>query len=320
MLETVKKLLQELAPAAWRIEKSEEESAELLFVKKQLDTRRLKDVSCLKVTLFRVDEEGHKGFTSVSLTPDLSEEEIRQKLQDGYFAASFAMNPGYGQPDPVQQTVEPEKTPLMTLPLAESAGKMAEALFAGEGKLDAFINSAEIFVVRSHHHIESSEGTDVSWTKARVTGEFVAQCKAPEDVEIYQSFAYDELDEKALTALVKETLAFTADRARAKKILQSGNYDLVLTGDNLREVLSYYLSRASAHMIYPGYSTWEKGMAVQPAEGEYESLDLTLVATAPFSNEGVAMKDRPLLEKGVLKTIPGTNRFCRYLDMEPTGE
>ena len=32
------------------------------------------------------------------------------------------------------------------------------------------------------------------------------------------------------------------------------------------------------------------------------------------------MKDRVLLDMGVLKTIPGINRFCRYLDTEPTGE
>lgn len=320
MLETIKKILQELAPAAWRIENDQEESAELFFVNRLLDTRRMKDVSRCSVTLFRVDEAGSKGFTTVPLSPGLSEEEIRSMLQDGYFAASFAMNPGYEQPEPVQKTVEPNKTPLMTLPLSESAGKMATALFAGEGNLPAYINSAEIFVTRTHKRILSSEGTDLSWVKAQVTGEFVAQCKMPEDVEIYQSFAYDQLDEAALTALVKETMAFTADRARAKKILKSGNYDLVLTGDNVRELFFYYTRRASAPMIYPGYSSWEKDMPVQQASEGYEALDLTLVATEPFSDEGIPMKDRTLLDKGVLKTIPGSNRFCRYLETEPTGE
>ena len=73
-------------------------------------------------------------------------------------------------------------------------------------------------------------------------------------------------------------------------------------------------------MIYPGYSSWEKESQVQKAGEGFEALDLSLAATAPFSNEGIPMKDRVLLEKGVLKTIPGTNRFCRYLKTEPTGE
>ena len=32
------------------------------------------------------------------------------------------------------------------------------------------------------------------------------------------------------------------------------------------------------------------------------------------------MQDRVLLDMGILKTIHGTNRFCRYLETEPTGE
>ena len=208
----------------------------------------------------------------------------------------------------------------MRLPLYESAGRMAAALLAGNDHPQAFLNSAEIFAERTHTRILSSEGTDVSWTQAKVKGEFVAQCREPEDVEIYKDFEYDELEEDALTALVRETLAFAADRARARKILASGEYDLVLTGENVREILDYYLTRASAYMIYPGYSSWQRGALVQPAEKGYESLDLGLKASAPFSNEGIPMKDRVLLDMGVLKTIPGINRFCRYLDTEPTGE
>ncbi|MBO4872407.1 MAG: hypothetical protein J5496_03220 [Lachnospiraceae bacterium] len=320
MIELTVQLLKELAPAAWRIEKSEEETAELFFVKRQLDTRRLKDVSRLRVTVFRDDEDGSRGFTAVDLTPGLTEAEIRKKLEEGYYAAAFAMNPGYRQPDPVQAAIAPADTPLMTLPLSESAGRMAAALLAGDDHPQAFLNSAEIFVIRTHTHILSSEGTDVSWSEARVKGEFVAQCREPEDVEIYKDFEYDALEEAALTALVRDTLAFAADRARAQKVLASGEYDLVLTGDNVREILDYYLARASAYMIYPGYSSWQRGTLVQPAEKGYESLDLSLQASAPFSSEGIPMKDRVLLDMGVLKTIPGVNRFCRYLDTEPTGE
>ncbi len=320
MIELTVKLLKELAPAAWRIEKNEDESAELFFVREQLDTRRFKDVSRLRVTVFRDDADGNRGFTGVDLTPGLTEEEIRRKLEEGYYAASFAMNPGFEQPDPVQAEIPPADTPLMRLPLYESAGRMAAALLAGNDHPQAFLNSAEIFAERTHTRILSSEGTDVSWTQAKVKGEFVAQCREPEDVEIYKDFEYDELEEDALTALVRETLAFAADRARAQKILASGEYDLVLTGENVREILDYYLTRASAYMIYPGYSSWQRGALVQPAEKGYESLDLGLKASAPFSNEGIPMKDRVLLDMGVLKTIPGINRFCRYLDTEPTGE
>ncbi|MBP3729673.1 MAG: hypothetical protein J6H18_05365 [Lachnospiraceae bacterium] len=320
MLQTVQTILKEMAPDAWRIEIQQEESAELFFVKRQLDTRRIKDIDRMRVTLFRDDELGNRGFTDLNLTPGMKREEIRRQLEEGYYAASFAMNPGFAMPDPVQAEVPSPETPLVSRPLEESAARATEALFGGDVHPQAFLNSAELFLTRTHTRILSSEGTDVSWTKGRLSGEFVAQCKTPEDVEIFRNFAYDELESEALTALVKETLSFAADRARAQKILKSGEYDLILTGNHVREIFDYYLSRASAQMIYPEYSSWKKGMLAQPSREEFEALDLELVATEPFSFEGIPMKDRTLLDMGVLKSIPGNNRLCRYLDTEPTGE
>ena len=320
MIHLLQKLLKELAPAAWRIEETRQESAELFFVKKQLDTRRGKDVIRWNVSVFRDDAEGRRGFTAVTLSPAMEEEEIRTRLKEAYFAASFAMNPGYDMPEPVQAAAQVPDSLLLRQPLADSAGQAAAALFAGDDHESAFVGSAEIFVIRSEKRVVSSEGTDVSWIRGEVKGEFVAQCKQPEDVEIYQDFAYDSLSGEALTALVRETLSFAADRARAQKVLKSGTFDLVLSGASVGEVLNFYWGRSSAGMIYPGYSRWEKETAVQKADEGYEALNLTLLATEPFSAEGIPMTDRVLLEEGVLKTIHGGNRFCRYLQTEPTGE
>ena len=168
-------------------------------------------------------------------------------------------------------------------------------------------------------HVQSSAGADVSWTQAEVKGEYVVQAKEPEDVELYRDFAYTELNTEALTAQTKEALMFVKDRARAQRILKSGNYDLILTGENVETVLWFYGDRAEATMIYPGYSTWKVGDDVQ-GETQGERIDITMKATHPYSGEGIPMRDRKLLEGGVLRTVHGANRFCRYLGTEPTGE
>ena len=212
-----------------------------------------------------------------------------------------------------------EKTgELAEAPLTQSAGKMAKALFAPDVHEDAFINSAELFVSRSSHHIVSSEGTDVSYTDASVKGEFVVQCKEPEDVEMHNIYEYDGLDEQALSAKVAEALTFVRDRANAQKVLKSGKYDLVLSGNAVAEVLSYYVGRSAAHVVYPKYSTWKQGEDVQ-GETAGERLDITLRATAAYSGEGIPMADLPLLEGGTLQAYHGGNRFCRYLGVKPTG-
>lgn len=321
MIERIKTALARCGIALWRINETEEESAELFFVKKQLDTRRLKNVHKYEVTVFRdvESEAGEKrGFSSVLLISSMDDAQLEEELKSAYYAAQFAANPWFELADPVQAAPVQKAGALATAPLSESAGKMARALFAADTQGDAFINSAEVFVSRATRRILSSEGTDVVYTDAEVNGEFVVQCKDPEDVEIHNQFKYLELDEAALSAKVAEALAFVRDRARAQKTLKSGKYDLVLSGNNLAEVLDHYVIRSSASMVYAKYSTWQRGEDVQ-GETDGERLNMTLRACAPYSAEGIPMSDLPLLEDGKLQAWHGPNRFCRYLGVKPTG-
>lgn len=322
MIERIKRALGDCGIGLWRINDNTEESAELFFVKKQLDTRRIKDVRKFLVTVFRdVEREGAKlrGFTSVTLLESMDDETLREELKNAYYAAQFAANPTYELPDPVQAPIIEKAGELSEAPLAESAGKMAKALFGEDRYEDAFVNSAEIFVVRSRRRILSSEGTDVCYTDAKVNGEFVVQCREPEDVEIWNMFSYDSLDTEALGRKVQEALSFVRDRAKAQRILKSGKYDVVLSGDAVAEVLSYYRARSSAQLIYPKYSTWQVGDEVQGEDVSGARLDIDLCATEPCSEEGIPMEDLPLMREGKLQAIHGTNRFCRYLGIKPTG-
>lgn len=307
----------------WRINERVEETAELFFVKKQLDTRRSKDVHKYEVTVFRdipggEGEQLGRGFTSVQLISSMDEVRLEEELQKAYYAAQFAANPWFEMPDPVKAPLVEKTGTLAQAPLAQSAGSMAKALFAPDIHEDAFVNSAELFVIRSTDHIFSSEGTEVSYTDAKVKGEFVVQCRAPEDVEMFHEFEYDGMDREALSAKVEEALIFVRDRARAQKALKSGKYDLVLSGDEVAEVLNYYGVRSAASMVYAKYSTWKQGEDVQ-GETDGERLDVKLAATEPYSAEGIPMADLPLLEGGVLQAYHGPNRFCRYLGVKPTG-
>lgn len=324
MIERIRTALKKCGITMWRVNETAEESAELFFVRRQLDTRRTKDVRKYEVTVFRDAEaeyggKPNRGFTSVPLVSSMDDTHLEEALQGAYYAAQFAANPYYDLPAPVKAPLVEKTGPLAEEPLAESAGRMAKALFAPDTHEDAFVNSAEIFVHRFCHRILSSEGTDVSYTDACVKGEFVVQCKQPEDVEIHNRFSYDELDEQALSDKVAEALTFVRDRARARRVLKSGTYDLVLSGDAVGKVLTYYMSRSSASAVYAKYSTWQKGGDVQGENVAGERLNLTLRAVEPYSIEGIPVADLPLLSGGKLQAYHGPNRFCRYLGVKPTG-
>ena len=275
MLERIRNALGRCGISLWRINETEEETAELFFVGRELDTRRVKNVQKYEVTVFR-DVEAGRGFTAVQLIASMEDGEIERELRDAYYAAQVAANPSYELTDPVQAPLRAKAGELAQAPLAQSAGRMVRALFAPDTREDAFVNSAELFAVRKRVHILSSEGTDVAYTDANVNGEFVVQCREPEDVEIHNTYSYNELDEKALSDKVEEALTFVRDRARAQRVLRSGRYDLVLSGNAVAEVLSYYTARSSASAVYARYSTWQRGEDVQGAEGDGARLDLTL--------------------------------------------
>ena len=321
-MERIKRLLKEAGISDYIVYGYSERTAELFFVKKQLDTRRIKDVEKYAVTVFRTDERDGKKLraaTDVTVLAEMTDAEIKKALEDAYFAAQFAMNPYYELPDPVTAPLREATGKLAEQAPELSAGEMAKALFAADCEEGAFLNSAEVFVIQKRAHVVSSRGADVSWVEAEVKGEYVVQAKEPEDVEMYRDFAYTELNTDALTAQAKEALMFVRDRARAQKILKSGNYDVILTDENVMMTLWFYGDRSAAHMIYPGYSSWKVGDDVQ-GETRGERITLTLRALAPYSKEGIPMRDLRLLENGVMCATHGSNRFCRYLGVEPTGD
>ncbi len=325
MIERIKSALARCGVGLWRINERLDETAELFFVRQRLDTRRVKDVHKYEVTVFRDVEAGEgerpaRGSTSVQLVSSMDDGQLDEALRGAYYAAQFAANPYFDLPDPVRSPLVEEAGELAQVPLAQSAGKLARALFAPDTHEDAFVNSAELFVSRVRRRILSSEGTDVSFVNTGAEGEFVVQCREPEDVEIHNQFEYDALDEAALSAKVAEALTFVRDRARAQKVLKSGKYDLILSGNAVAEILSYYVDRSAASMVYANYSTWRQGEDVQ-GETAGERLNLTLRAAHPYSPEGIPTGSAlPLLEEGKLLVWHGPNRFCRYLGVKPTGD
>lgn len=321
MLEKIKKALSKLNIERWRINEVKEESAELFFVKHNLDTRRIKDTHKFTVTVYiQSEKDGKKlvGNMSASVISSMSYEEIENAIESAYYAAQFAMNPYFDAPEKVTSDTIVKQGELASAPLAESAGKMAAAVFAADKNKHAYVNSTEVFCHKTFTHILTSEGTDVSFTDAVCKGDYVVQCKSPEDVELINQFEYDDVDTDALEQGVKEYLDFVYDRACAQRVLKSGKYNVVLSGKNLAEILSYYTEKSAADMIYPGYSAWKIGDGVQ-GNVTGDALGLSLVATRPFSGDGIKMKDLKVIDDGRLLAIHGSTPFCRYLGIAPTG-
>ena len=322
MRDIILNALQALHIHAYQIESTERESAELFFIKKTLDMRRTKRTTSYAVTVFRdLEAEGTKlrGSSTAQIFESMTPAEVERSLKGAFFAAQFAKNPFFELYAGKKEEPVDMPSTLADRPLEDNALLMAEALFAADTDCDAFINSAEIFATKSRVSILSSAGTDVEYTRYEVEGEFVTQCKTPQDVEQFFQFAYADLNTEALTQKAKQAIAAVRDRAAAQKSPAAGTYSVVLSGEQVATLMEYYTERSLAPYVYAHYSDWAVGKQVQGEDVTGEKLNVTLYPTAPYSEEGIPMVERPLVKDGALQLIYGANRFCQYLGIEPTG-
>jgi len=259
------------------------------------------------------------GSSSVQIYPGMEEDEIAEALRSAYHAASFVANPWYELVSGTTQAPIPSDSNLAGQSAEENMKQMAGALFAPDTHSDVFLNSAEIFVTRTFRHIVNARGVDVSYETCEVSGEYVVQCLSPQDVETYHHFSYRDLDTDALRRDVEEALEMTRARAKATVAPKAGTYRVILSGEQMCTFLQYYVRRSGSGMIYQKYSGYQEGMQVQGEAIKGDALTMILKARDPYSNEGIPMRDRTLLDKGILRTIHGDSRFAYYLGIEPTG-
>lgn len=299
-----------------------DKSVELFFIKKKLDMQRMKETDTAVITVYKdMEEDGKKlrGASECIVAKAMSDEEIDEKIKSAAFAAKFVKNPFFELPKPVKSDKVVAESDLNNLSLKDIATKFVDALYAVDTDKEAFINSFELFVKEEDVHMVSSTGADVAYVKRTVKGEFVAQCKAPQDVETYQNFEYDSMALSELQDLVKTTLQMTKDRAKATKMPKAGNYDIVLSDKYLNTVMDFYGERAHAAYVYAGYSNFKVGQNVQGENIKGDKLNMKFVPSVPFNEEAIPMKERDFIADGVLKTIHGPQRFSYYMGIEPIG-
>lgn len=322
MIENILKVLAKNNIDKYLVSSMEEETLELYLIKKKVDMNRKKHVNLYQVNVLRdFDEDGveYTGNSVVAVYDTMSDDELNDAIKDAYFSAGFVKNKRYKLPDGFKKDKLIKKSSLAEKPMEEIILKIKDSLYKYDNFEKGLVNSAEIFLSKYNSRIVSSNGTDVSYRMYKTQGEFITQWVDKNDVETYNSFNYDNLNEEELSLLVKEGITNTGYRDEAEEAPDTGKYNVILTDNNVIEFFRYYFDRADAAMIYQKYSDFKLGDNVQGGDIKGDKLNINLKATAPFSNEGIELKERELLKDGVLKNIQGSFKFAQYLGLEPIG-
>ena len=134
-------------------------SAELFFIKKRLDMRRVKDTHEYSVTVYNVFEEDGKKFrgsSTVILFPGTEAAEITRQFKDAYNAAGYVKNPYYDLYEGPKEAVKEVPSTLSAHTLSQNAELMAAALFAAGGCMAQQRGNIRLprpyFDIRIHRH------------------------------------------------------------------------------------------------------------------------------------------------------------------------
>ncbi|WP_195263058.1 MULTISPECIES: metallopeptidase TldD-related protein [unclassified Clostridium] len=323
MINLIKELLKKHNIEEYIVSETEFEDVELYFIKDSLDMKRSKHLLNYSVKIFNnFDENGEKfkGETTLTIYPSMTKEEIDKAIEEGYYIASLVKNKYYDLPKGNKNEKILIESKLSESTLEENAIKLEKALFKNNNIDKGFINSAEIFVEKVRKKIVGSNGTDIEYTKYSTNGEYVTQWIDKEDVELYNSFSYNDLEEDELSLKVKESIINTGYREKSLNPPKTDFYNVILSGEEVKTLLSYYLENSEASMIYQGYSNFKINSSVQGKDVKGDKINIKLTSSVPFSNEGVKLIDRTLIDNCELKSIYGSSRFMNYLRLEPIGE
>lgn len=298
-------------------------SKELFYIGKNLDMNRAKDVTYYKVKLYKdtkTDGEVLRGEADVTLSPDVTDDEIRSELETTLITASFIKNKHYDLVKgngPSKIYGSDEKDPL----------SLVKVMFDEDKYENGGINSAEFFSTKSKVRVVNSRGVDVSFDKKSSNIEIITQWKeGGEETELYSMKTFSSMKEDDFRSDVEDLLMRTKNRAISSRTPSLEGINVILTAEYVKSLIENYVYLSSAQAFYDKISTFEKGKSVQGENITGDKLTITLrpimegsVSSQPFDESGVALSDKEIIKDGILSMIHADNKYGQYTGNEVTG-
>jgi PmbA protein len=175
--------------------------------------------------------------------------------------------------------------------------------------------------------VRNSEGVDVRYDFFQGSGELIVEAPSPAGpVELFRELAFARVRPAELAEELGRLLELCRRRARAVPTPAVGSAALLLTGEAVRELVSYFVYHASAEAAYGHVARFHPGEGVQGTRPAGDLLTVSLEpylehspSSLPWDEDGWPLQPTPLIEEGRLLSWWGPLRWCHYLGCPPTG-
>ena len=310
---------------AWRITEKATASYELFFVHRKLETVRATDTVDTSVTVY-VDHDGCKGDSTFPVYASMAEKDIAAKIDAAVERARLVSNQPYELPAGETARVE-LPTNMQDMAPKDLGAQIAQAVFAADTVEGGSINACEIFLYRDTVRVLNSRGVDKSQVTHRVMIEAIPTFTNGQDsVELYEDYRFTEFEPAKITAEIARRMQEVRDRFQAVKPQTPMTVNVVLRPQEISELMWELAGDAGYGTVYAHANLHQLGDDLQPT-GDHDPLTVTLRAVTPgsersaqFDDDGTALRDTRVIDRGVVKNRYGSSRFGQYLGVEtPSG-
>lgn len=300
------------------------------------------------IGIFKEDDE-NTFQSSFTLSPNATEDEINEQLDNAIFTCQFAQSKRYNLPVSGDNLLNDSNIDYSTFYNKEVFNDIKEGtinLFL-EKKLEEFkqlinnaqtddikihLNNLELLTTASTNSLETSEMISKSFSKDKAYLEFVLTAKDNKTQKETEHIIYEHINslyEFDFTSFFKQALKTVVDTTKAKKApTHKGKVVLldVATKDYFTPDLTMnaIIGHASAKLKYDELSQYKQGEEILQAKADKLTIYSNPIlknneASIPFDNLGITAKKTCLIENNVLKNFFASKQYADYLEIEPTG-
>jgi predicted Zn-dependent protease len=267
-------------------------------------------------------------------------EQLDSLLDDGALMASLVHNPPWSLPDdgelPNVELADPAlATPDAALQAARDTAEQIRELVAPQQERGVRLSSAELYFHLVEEELENSRGLRATATGTRVMFELTLLARgADAESEYFATGEVRRLGDLELDRTIRDGAQLARDKLRAEMpatrtgpVVVSDNALAQMLGGTAVNSTGALLTQASASTAYSKLSRLEVGSPIH-GDGEVAGDLITLrsnarlpfgVASYRFDADGVGAQDVLVVQDGILRARPASQRYGQYLQLPVTG-
>ena len=300
-------------------------TTEQFYVMQKLETARQTDTLEDEVTIYKEYLENGKkvlGQAKFNVNRLMTSSELNKLIDEAVYVSNFAKNEYY-------ELVKAEKKmQIKEKALKEGSFEILEniaKMYFEESTEECSFNSLELFFYDREVHLLSSKGVNYLKKTWEIVVEAIPSYKSDKyKTELYRLFHYTKLDYKRIKEDIKESLSDVLDRAKIQSLNEDTKKSIknvIIKDKDLVNLFEELISTYDYFSVYSKSNIHKIGDNVQDNPSSPLTLSLKPLSKANFfDSDGVLLKEREIIQNGVLIDYYGNNRFAQYLGEKPSGD